>query len=701
MKFYDSTINKPARKNYAAFALLLVLIITIYSNTLDASWHLDDYQNIQTNAILHIDDLKPATLWNTFFSHPTTRGKFYRPVPCLSFALNWYFGGSNVFGYHLVNIAIHFVTGFFLFLTILHLFHSPNLKDRYTGKANFIALLAAVLWVVNPMQTQAITYIVQRMASMAAMFYIMGIYFFIRARNADIRSRRNWFYMGCLLSFLFALGSKQNSATLPIALLFIEMIFYRDLGHPRVRKFFIPGLVGSGLVVLILGVILFKSDNPLFFINGCTNRPFSPLERLMTEARIVIMYISQTFYPMPNRLSIEHDITISTSLFQPWTTIPSILMILALVCCGFLQMKKRPVLGFAILFFFLNHLIESSIICLELVFEHRNYLPTLFLFFPIALGTRRLIDYYENKPGMYYILISFITLLIIGIGSSTYIRNMAWKDDHSLWGDAVQKAPNSSRAFHNLAWGHYEKIHHFDEAMRLYRMAVQKKNDHRLKGKVVTYSNMSGLSRVMGKYGDCIKYAKKGIATAPSFGKTYYNLASCQARIGKWDEALKNIKRALKKFPTNTKYLILKGFILMKQGRHEESLPVFAKVLRKKPNSQKALINMGIAMSRMGIHDRALWFLKRAHFAEPKNSSALLSLIDVNLMAGRRAKAEVYATMLLDLKGPTKVKSLLEQLSSDVLTVPLSLEKIFPVIGEKIEKHSKGLVDYSRELQGP
>ena len=454
VKIHESSIKRRAPKNYVACALLLILILAIYSNTLDATWHLDDYQNIQTNAVLHINDLKPQTLWNTFFSSHKSKDRLYRPVPCLSFALNWYFGGSSVFGYHLVNIAIHFVTGFFLFLTILHLFRSPNLKGTYEGKEYFIALLASVLWAINPIQTQAVTYIVQRMASMAAMFYIMGMYFYIRARNSDTNPRRIRFFAGCFLSFLFALGSKENAATLPIALVLIELIFYRNLGHPSIRKFFIPTLIGVTLVVLVLGVLIFKPDNPLFFLKGCQNRPYTPLERLFTEGRIVVMYLSQIFYPMPQRLSIEHDIPLSTSLFHPWTTIPSIMLILSLVCLGFFQMKKRPILAFAILFFFLNHLIESSVICLELVFEHRNYLPTLFVFFAVAMGMRWLMDYYKNKSFMYYILISFITLLIIGLGTSTYIRNMAWKDDKSLWEDAISKAPESSRAFHNLAWGY-------------------------------------------------------------------------------------------------------------------------------------------------------------------------------------------------------------------------------------------------------
>ena len=107
--------------------------------------------------------------------------------------------------------------------------------------------------------------------------------------------------------------------------------------------------------------------------------------------------MSQIFYPAPTRLSIEHDIAVSTSLIDPWTTLASVAVICALICLAVLQLRKRPLLSFAILFFFINHLIESSIIGLELIFEHRNYLASMFLFFPVAAGLKNLLDRYSER----------------------------------------------------------------------------------------------------------------------------------------------------------------------------------------------------------------------------------------------------------------------------------------------------------------
>ena len=131
-----------------AFALLFLLIFVVYSNTLQASWHLDDYHNIVQNAALRINDLHPRTIYRTFFTaseeDSVLKKKLYRPFACLSFALNWYVGQDNLFGYHLANICIHFLTAFILFLTTLYLLISPNLKNRYQNSEYFIALFSAV-----------------------------------------------------------------------------------------------------------------------------------------------------------------------------------------------------------------------------------------------------------------------------------------------------------------------------------------------------------------------------------------------------------------------------------------------------------------------------------------------------------------------------------------------------------------------------
>lgn len=214
--------------------LLGLLVLIIYSNTFNASFHLDDFQNITKKTQLHLKNLYPETIYHAIFESQAGNKKvFYRPVSCLSIALNWYFGKDDVTGYHVVNIAVHILTAFFLYLTLLSLFITPNLRGKYSGNEHFIAILATVLWAANPIQTQAVTYIVQRMASMAAMFYIIGIYFYLKARTNNLQKKKILFFSAVFISFLLAVGSKENAVMLPVSLFFLEIIFFRDMSDSK------------------------------------------------------------------------------------------------------------------------------------------------------------------------------------------------------------------------------------------------------------------------------------------------------------------------------------------------------------------------------------------------------------------------------------------------------------------------------------
>ena len=283
------------------FLLFFIIVFGVYSTIYTASWHFDDYPNIVDNPRTPLKISNVRTSKKRYSQHmmaDNTWTAIYRPVSMLSFALNWYMGKDNVFGYHIVNNAIHLVATFFLFLTVLNLLVSPNLKGKYHGNEYPIAFLSAVLWAVNPVQTQAVTYIVQRMASLAAMFYIIGIYFYLKTRLSPPGYKRFLFIAGSLLSFALALGSKENTVTFPIAVAIIEILFFQNLKDKNIRRKIIVALtIGSAVMTAIL-TILYVKGNITHLLKGYENRPFTLGERLMTEPRIIMYYLSQIFYPI-------------------------------------------------------------------------------------------------------------------------------------------------------------------------------------------------------------------------------------------------------------------------------------------------------------------------------------------------------------------------------------------------------------------
>jgi len=324
-----------AVNSWRVFCLLFILILVTYANSFKAGWHLDDFDNILRNDALHIRQLTPRALAGTLFAEPTADGSsksiLYRPLACLTFGLNWYAGQSNVLGYHLVNVGIHLSTTFFLFITILSLYRTPGLQKRPHGEACFVALLAAVLWAVNPIQTQAVTYIVQRMASMAAMFYIIGLFCYLTARQSNRKIRQAAYFSGAAGAFFCALASKENAITFPLALLLLEIIFFQDFTERKNKRIWLGVFAVATLALMAAGTLFLLGGEPLKILNGYKSRPFTLWQRLMTEPRVLCVYLSQLFYPVPTRLSIEHDIIYSASLIRPWTTLPAILAVFSLV----------------------------------------------------------------------------------------------------------------------------------------------------------------------------------------------------------------------------------------------------------------------------------------------------------------------------------------------------------------------------------
>ena len=662
------TCGPRANRHGPALVMLAVLIMVIYGNSFSAGWHLDDYQNILQNPKIHIDNLDPETLLRAL-EHPQ-KERLWRPLAYFTFALNWYVGRDNVFGYHLVNILIHLLTAGFLYLTIERLTQSPNMTGRKTQDAAFIALLASALWAVNPIQTQAVTYIVQRMATLAALFTIVGMYCYLRARTTRDMKISAGFLLSCAACFLLGMASKENAIMLPLCIALMEAVFFQDLGNPKIRKrILLIGVVGSSLL-LGIGIVVFLSGNPLAVLGGYEERAFTIIQRLLTQPRVLIFYISQIFYPIPGRLSIEHDLVASTSLLCPWTTLPSILLVTGLLVGALLVVRKRPWLSFALLFFFLNHLMESSVIPLELVFEHRNYLPSMFLFVPVAAGFKWLLDLYRlRQPTISRLLAAFGVCLLVATGWGTVIRNIDWKSEASLWEDARVKAPSAGRPVHNLAWAYYETTGQFDQALALYRQA-SRMNFHLESHRARSLNNMAGIYFRSGDYKDAVTLYERALSVSPDSEAYRFRLAVALAHQNRWEKAMANLETLLAKDSRRFEFLDLKGTILMHQLRPIEALRYFHACIRNHPKQSRGYDHAGAALLAMGELKRAEVLLKFGLGLSPDDLRTRLRLVDVHLRTGEAREAAADIAQVIRSTSVGRVQSALKELANEPLNDP-------------------------------
>ena len=609
----ENSISERRKKVLSFFTLSLLILIT-YSNTFDVPWHFDDTTNILKNKPLHLSELSLENIKNTFFANYNGNGKLYRPIACLSFALNYYLHGENVFGYHVINLVIHFFSAYFLFLFIYRTLSLPSLKYKYQSHAYFIALLSAAFWAVNPVQTQAVTYVVQRMTSMAGLFSIMSMYFYLKARVSGLKNQKMLYFAGCFLFGILAIGSKENAVLLPVTLLFYDLVLLEEISKSRLKKYTFYTLLVMGLCIiislLIAGAALFSFEN---LVSGYHNRGFTLTERLLTEPRVIIFYISLLLYPMPDRLCLEQGIPLSTGLFTPISTFFSIVAIVLILAFAILYTKRKPLISFCIIFFFLNHLVESSVLPLELIFEHRNYFPSMFFFVPFVVLIQMAFSHFSKKPLFQIVLSVFVILILVGWGHSAYVRNAVWRTHKSLLLDCVIKHPDLSRPHHNLG-AYYDKNNMLQEAVSEYLTSLELENRNNLAARNWTYYNLGTIYQKLYQDKRALYYYNQAQRYHPHFAPTFVGRGLIFMRKGLYEQAINEFQKAIIADPDHGPAYANLGFLFLLKGKTKEAIDHLEMALLKDPNNGKILRHLGVAYNSLGDTRKAyLYFINALH----------------------------------------------------------------------------------------
>ena len=433
-------------------SILVLAGIVVYFPGLSGPFLFDDLPNILNNEFIRLQDISQSALVRS--AESTQAGPLGRPVANLSFALNYFFAsGFDSTHFKLTNLAIHVVNGVLVYW-FLRLVISRSQTRVIRGDStsnplmvNRAALIAAVLWLVHPIQLTSVLYVVQRMTSLSALFVLLALISYMHGRISFIGGNRNAVFpmlLGPLIFGGLGLLSKESAALLPVFILLLEFVLFSGESPWRFWKN-IP--LGVRRLVLIFATTALVSLAVIIVINhfapGYAGRPFTFTERILTEPRVLFFYISLILVPRINAFSLHHDdIGISDSLFSPWTTGFSIAGILMLVIVAVRIRKKWPIVALGILWFFAAHLLESTVIALEIAHEHRNYLASLgvvlVLTFAIFSGSQRV---YRDRA-----MWIFFSLLISLSAITTFARSSQWSNDRSLYTYESLHHPNSARA---------------------------------------------------------------------------------------------------------------------------------------------------------------------------------------------------------------------------------------------------------------
>jgi tetratricopeptide (TPR) repeat protein len=571
--------GKPYEVHLLAVILLYILGFAIYLNSFSVPFVFDDHPNIRDNPSIRLTTFDARGIRAAALESRSQR----RPIANISFALNYVVGGYDVKGYHLVNVLIHVVNGmlvYFLALMLLRRHRTiTGAHESSDRRLRLAALLAAAIFVAHPLQTQAVTYIVQRMTSMATMFYLMSLLLYLIGRQRTDLAERSAFWLAALAAWLLALGSKEIAATLPVTVVLIELLFYRNAQrawpgiHPGYLLFAM--LASAGVVVLYLG-----TDPAATIAEQYVLREFGPLERLLTELRVLVFYLGLMTFPYPGRLSLEHSFSVSHSLIDPVSTILAVVFVVVLFVAALRLAPRHPILSFCILWFFVTLSIESSFIGLELAFEHRLYLPM----FGFALALAYL---FLLVPARYHVWTTVTAgALVLALASATIARNSIWRDPVALWTDTVFKSPASHRARNNL-------------------------------GRVLADRGERERARIQ---------FEEAIRLEPDYAEPYNNLGALHAQAGRFDAAQAHFGRAIE---LNSRYAQAYnnlGVALLRQGRVRKAASQLGQSVRIAPRYAKAHANLSVALAQLGQPGescRHLLIALRLDSTVPHSESAL------------------------------------------------------------------------------
>jgi len=585
----------------AGMAIIILLGIIAYSNSFNCSFHLDDSYNIVENGLIR--NLWDVKSWMSFY--PT------RPVSVFTFALNYHFNELDVRYWHFLNLTIHLINACLVWWLVLLIFSSPVLKNYEIVKhKKMLALFVALLFVSHPLATQSVTYIVQRMASLAALFYLLSLALYIKGRLAD--KSNNYRYLlfgGSLISAFLALFSKENAYTLPFAILLTEIFFLQTKKLREYLKDYRLYLVIAGIIVLViifLWKFTFSIFKPAHLTAGTT---ITSLHYLFTQFAVIVKYIQLLIFPIQQNL--DYDFPVSHGFFEIRTLL-SFLFLLSLFVLGIFLFKKNRIISFGIFWFFLTLSIESSIIPIDdVIFEHRTYLPS-FGFFLILGSLVYALLWNKNKNFMVGLLLVIIGLNLV----FTYERNKVWKDELTLWSDVVMKSPEKARPHINRG-NAYAVMGISDKALDDYSKAI-----HLDPYDALAFYNRGVYFKEMGELDKALSDLNKAIQINPKYTDAYFNRGAVYGSLGKWEQALADYSEGLKYDPENADLYSSRGVVYGNLGQWDKAIAEYTKSIEINPMNADTWSNRGATYSSKGLNEKAIADFSKAIEINPKHEAA-------------------------------------------------------------------------------
>jgi tetratricopeptide (TPR) repeat protein len=640
-----------ARRNAGAI-VLAVAAIGVYANSFSGTYHLDDLKMIVTCDTVH--DLSAAV------------GQLVgdlRPVVTLSLAVNYAIAGLDVWGYHAVNVAAHALATLALY-ALLRRTVSPG-----------VALAATLLWAVHPLQTQSVTYIIQRAQVFMGLFQFMTLY--CLARSAVPGARRAWWSVAAVAACAAGMGCKQDMVVVPVVAALYDRVFlagsWREVARRRWALYL--GLAATWVVLApSFGVavrppaetpVLASGPDPFPMAGLDTADPMNsprfvdrdgpsaglgmssmtPRTYAQTQPEVILHYLWLAV--CPRSLCFDYsDWPVAHNLAA---AAPAAAALLTLLAATGAALWYRPTVGFFASWFFLALAPTSSVLPIfDVAFEHRMYVPLAAMAVLLVLSGRAVLNA-ACAPG--WVGPALVAAAAVTLGTLTMMRNLDYRTKVSLLEDTLAKRPGNWRTRHNLAIAYYE-AGQYEQALEHFQATARERpvaHEHAL---------LAGLLTRMGRFEEATEHFRIVVyqvdrmpaASIEHRTAVHYNLAKSLSDLGRPDEAVTHYREAVRLNPENASAWNNLAGLLNRGGKYDEALACLEKLLVLQPASPLVQNNSGVVLARLGQHERAAGHFRRAVELDPRYLDAWSNWGHTLMRLGKTAEAELAYRRAYDLR---------------------------------------------------
>ncbi len=541
--------------------LLIVVCLATYCNSLPVPFTFDDFPYLVENPL--IKDLDYFFDYSRIDGHHLTVDHKYnfilRPVTYFTFSINYLIHGIDPGGFRLVNILIHMSNALLIYLLVQRLLSCAADGETQDGSLGpslpFVSFFSAIIFAVHPLQTQAVTYIVQRFTSLATLLYLLTIVLYLSFRSSRTKSAQVASYICALLAAICAMKAKEIAFTLPVVLVMIEMFFLKGQKFRRML-----GLVPFIFTMAIIPATVLKlsESSPTAgssaLERGTNLINFSKVtthDYFITQLRVIVTYLRLLFFPVQQNL--DYDYPLFHSLLD-YRIVLSLMVILSVVAMGiwFFRSSLRKVgklhvqmrlISFGIFWFFITLSVESSIIPIDdLIYEHRVYLPSVGMILAFVTGLDMIREKITepNDRGGRFVLVP--VLVVLALATATMVRNDVW---HNIWVDAAKKSPRKARPFNNHG-DYLMKTNRPGEAIPWFRHAIELDP-----GNIDAYLNLGAACSDTGSFDEAERALNFVLDRRPGDYLAWNNLGTVYVRKGDFRKGVEMYRRSLVINPGN------------------------------------------------------------------------------------------------------------------------------------------------------